>query len=114
LMQERTGLAPEALADKVKALIITKGGDGSLIYANGQIIEIPPAKPHDTLDPTGCGDAYRAGLVFGLLENLDWATTGRIASLMGAMKVENHGTQNHSFTLAAFKERYRENFGTVF
>lgn len=114
LMQERTGLSPEALAEKVKALIITRGADGSLIYTGGQVIEIPSAKPQATLDPTGCGDAYRAGLVYGLLESLDWATTGRIASLMGAMKVETHGTQNHSFTLAAFKERYRENFDSVF
>ena len=114
LMQERTGLSPVALAKKVKALIITRGADGSLVYTGGQVIEIPPAKPQATLDPTGCGDAYRAGLVYGLLENFDWATTGRIASLMGAMKVETYGTQNHSFTLATFKERYRENFDSVF
>ena len=114
LMQERTGLTPDELARKVDALIITRGANGSQVYAGGEIIEIPPARPHATLDPTGCGDAYRAGLVYGLLEGLDWATTGRIASLMGAMKVETHGTQNHSFTLNAFKERYRENFGSGF
>ena len=114
LMQERTGLSPEAMAERVDALIITRGGNGSLIFTGGTVIEIPSAKPHAVLDPTGCGDAYRAGLVFGLLEGLDWATTGRIASLMGAMKVETYGTQNHSFTLAAFKDRYRENFGSSF
>ena len=114
LMQERTGLSPEEMAERVEALIITHGGNGSLIFTGSDIIEIPPARPHAVLDPTGCGDAYRAGLVFGLLEGLDWAVTGRIASLMGAMKVETYGTQNHSFTLATFKERYRENYGSSF
>lgn len=114
LMQERTGLSAEELAKKVRALIITRGGNGSLIYAEGKIIEIPAAKPKAVLDPTGCGDAYRAGLLFGLSEGLDWETTGRIASLIGAIKIETAGTQNHSFTLAEFKDRYRENFGTTF
>jgi len=114
LMEERTGLSPEQLATKVKALIITKGGDGSLIYADGGIVEIPSAKPKAVIDPTGCGDAYRAGLLYGLTEELDWATTGRIASLLGAIKIETAGTQNHSFTLNEFKERYRENFGHGF
>jgi adenosine kinase len=114
LMQERTGLSPEELAQKVEALIITKGSAGSLIYTASGTIEIPPAKPAAALDPTGCGDAYRAGLIFGLLEGLDWATTGRIASLAGAIKVETHGTQNHSYTLNSFRERYRENFGHDF
>ncbi|WP_045223729.1 carbohydrate kinase family protein [Methyloterricola oryzae] len=114
LMQERTGLKPEELAKKVKALVITRGANGSLIYTDGQCLEIPAAKPKAVLDPTGCGDAYRAGLLFGLLQDMDWATTGRIASLMGAVKVETAGTQNHSFTLAAFRERYHENFGHSF
>jgi adenosine kinase len=114
LMEERTSLAPDELAKRVKALIITKGGDGSLIYTNGGVIEIPPAKPKAVLDPTGCGDAYRAGLLYGLSEELDWETTGRIASLIGAIKIETAGTQNHSFTLAEFKERYHENFGHSF
>jgi adenosine kinase len=71
-----------------------------------------PAK--QVLDPTGCGDAYRAGLLYGLLNEYDWATTGRIASLLGAIKIEHHGTQNHHFSMAAFKERYLETFGTTF
>jgi len=111
LMQDRTGLAPEELAQRVEALIITKGAQGSLIYTNGICHEIPPAKPNAVLDPTGCGDAYRAGLIYGLLEEFDWPTIGRIASLMGAIKVETYGTQNHSFTLHGFRERYRESFG---
>ncbi|MFM8330283.1 MAG: carbohydrate kinase family protein [Candidatus Methylumidiphilus sp.] len=114
LMEERTGLTPEQLAAKVKALIITRGGDGSLVYTDGGVVEIPSAKAKALLDPTGCGDAYRAGLLYGLTEELDWATTGRIASLMGAIKIETAGTQNHAFTLTEFKERYRENFGESF
>jgi len=114
LMQERTGLAPEELAQRLEALIVTKGAQGSLIYTGGTCHEIPPAQPKAVLDPTGCGDAYRAGLIYGLLEEFDWPTIGRIASLMGAIKVETAGTQNHSFTLPAFKERYRENFGGEF
>lgn len=114
LMQDRTGLAPEELAQRVEALIVTKGAQGSLIYTNGICHEIPPAKPNAVLDPTGCGDAYRAGLIYGLLQEFDWPTIGRIASLMGAMKVETKGTQNHSFTLQTFRERYRENFGPEF
>ena len=112
LMQDRTGLRAEELATKVRALIVTKGSQGSLIYSEGRVIEIPPAKPLATRDPTGCGDAYRAGLVHGILENYDLETTGRIASLMGAIKVASPGTQNHGFTQQEFKDRYRESFGT--
>jgi adenosine kinase len=114
LMQERTGLAPEQLAQRVEALIVTRGSSGSLIYTDGNRLEIPAATPKAMLDPTGCGDAYRAGLIYGLLEDMDWPTTGRIASLMGAIKVETAGTQNHSFSLADFRERFHENFGHSF
>jgi adenosine kinase len=114
LMQERTGLSLEELAERVEALVVTKGANGSLIYTDGTCLEIPAAKPGAALDPTGCGDAYRAGLIYGLMQELEWPIVGRIASLMGAIKVENYGTQNHSITLNAFKERYRENFGHEF
>ena len=114
LMQERTGLTLEQLAAKVDALIITLGGQGSKIYAQGQCLNIPAANPKALLDPTGCGDAYRAGLLYGLLNELDWEATGRIASLMGAIKIEHNGTQNHSFDMAGFQQRYFENFGSNF
>jgi adenosine kinase len=114
LMQERTGLSLEELAERVEALVVTKGANGSLIYTDGTCLEIPAAKPGAALDPTGCGDAYRAGLIYGLMQELEWPIVGRIASLMGAIKVETYGTQNHSITLNAFKERYRENFGHEF
>lgn len=114
LMLERTGLTIDALAEKVKALIITKGSKGSFIYTEGNLLEIPVVSAPAALDPTGCGDAYRAGLLYGLLEGLDWPTIGRIASLAGSIKVETHGTQNHSYTLSQFKERYYAHFGYRF
>lgn len=114
LMQERTGLSLEAMAERVEALIITLGGQGSKIYTQGQCIVIPSAKPHALMDPTGCGDAYRAGLLYGLMNELDWETTGRIASLMGTIKIEHHGTQNHSFDMENFRQRYYESFDRSF
>ena len=111
LLSERTGWSPEAIAARVAALIVTRGGDGSWIYAQGQRHEIPPARPARIADPTGCGDAYRAGLLFGLQRGLDWPNTGRIASLAGAIKIEHHGTQQHGYDWAAFATRFRDNFG---
>ena len=83
-----------------------------MIYTNQGDIEIPAAKPNITNDPTGCGDAYRAGLLFGLMKTKDWLTVGRIASLMGAIKIECHGTQNHHFSMESFEERFKANFGS--
>ncbi|MDO9104548.1 MAG: carbohydrate kinase family protein [Methylovulum sp.] len=114
LMQERTGLSLEQIAERVGALIITLGAQGSKIYTQGRCISIPAALPKTVNDPTGCGDAYRAGLLYGLMNEFDWETTGRIASLMGAIKIEHHGTQNHSFDIPTFRQRYHENFGSSF
>jgi adenosine kinase len=96
---------------QVDALIVTRGAEGSLIYTSGAQYEIPTVKPAAVEDPTGCGDAYRAGLLYGLLRDLDWETTGRIASLAGSIKIECHGTQNHSFTLDEFEQRFKASFG---
>ena len=112
LIQSYTGLSLEELAKMVEALIITRGGKGSDIYTKGGCIQIPPATAKAVLDPTGCGDAYRSGLLYGLMNSYSWEETGRIASLMGAIKIEHHGTQNHTFTMEEFKIRYHENFGT--
>ena len=114
LMQDRTGLTLEQMAAKVEAVIVTRGGKGSTILVGSECHEIPLAKPKEVLDPTGCGDAYRAGLLYGLLEDLDWETTGKIASLMGALKIESSGTQNHSCTMEGFRDRFQENFGYSF
>ena len=111
LVRERTGLDAAAVASKVEALIVTRGARGSVVHAGGASIEIPPARAGDTADPTGCGDAFRAGLIHGLVNGMDWETTGRLASLMGAIKVERHGTQNHRCTRADLEARFRESFG---
>jgi adenosine kinase len=114
MVREKTGLTINELAGRLRALIVTRGGKGSIIYADGQEHSIPAALPKAVKDPTGCGDAYRAGLIYGLNRNLDWETTGRIASLMGAIKIEHYGTQNHKFTLDEFLIRFREEFGRDF
>ncbi|GMR19858.1 MAG: carbohydrate kinase family protein [Gammaproteobacteria bacterium] len=110
LMSERTGKSLKDLAHRVEALIVTRGGEGSHIYLDNKHLEIPTAAISAANDPTGCGDAYRAGLLFGLMNELDWDTTGRVAALMGAIKIECHGTQNHQFTPASFAERYQASF----
>ena len=111
LMQQRTGKTIEQLAQEVRAVIVTRGAEGSLVYTGDKLYEIPAAKVSQLQDPTGCGDAYRAGLLYGLQNNLDWDVTGRIASLMGAIKIEQAGTQNHHFTFDEFNSRFQENFG---
>jgi adenosine kinase len=84
-----------------------------VIYSPAGELAIPCAAPRAIVDPTGCGDAYRAGLIHGLIHGLDWETTGRIASLMGAIKIEVRGTQNHSFTQDEFAGRFRTSFGVA-
>jgi adenosine kinase len=113
LMQQKTGWSVADVLREVRALIVTRGADGSVIYTAHSEIAIPRATARAIVDPTGCGDAYRAGLMHGLMHGLDWELTGRIASLMGALKIEVRGTQNHRFTPAEFAERFRESFGTL-
>jgi adenosine kinase len=111
LMQERTEKRLSELATRVKAIIVTLGARGSCIYTDGKVIEIPVVNAAAVNDPTGCGDAYRAGLLYGLSRDMDWETTGRIAALLGAIKIERHGTQNHFFTRDQFASRFKESFG---
>lgn len=111
LLQERTGWSAETIASKVKAYFITRGPKGSEVHTPDGMIQIPSANAMRVVDPTGCGDAYRAGLIFGFMNNLDLATTGRIASLMGALKIEHLGPQNQRFDYAEFAEQFRQQFG---
>ena len=110
LMQERTGMSAEEIAGELDALIVTRGAEGSYIYTGGARIDIPAAKPESIQDPTGCGDAYRAGLLFGLMNGMDWETTGRLAALLGAIKIASKGTQNHHFTRSTIAEQYQQQF----
>ena len=111
MLQERTGSKLEELAGKVKALVVTLGARGSLVMTDGRRIEIPSVKPGQVVDPTGCGDAYRAGLLYGIAAGFDWPTTGRLASLLGSIKIASRGGQNHQFTRDEVAQRYKESFG---
>jgi adenosine kinase len=110
LLQQKTGWGVGELTQRVAALIVTRGAAGSIIYTRDGQLAIPSAPAAAVVDPTGCGDAYRAGLIHGLLHGLDWPSTGHIASLMGAIKIESRGTQNHRFTRAAFGARLASAF----
>jgi adenosine kinase len=111
LLQEKTGKSRKQLAAQVEALIVTKGGEGSDIHIKDKVHAIPAAKTGPLVDPTGCGDAYRAGLLYGIAQGMDWEVTGRMAALLGAIKIEQHGTQNHTFDRDAFGARYKQSFG---
>jgi len=111
MLHEKTGWSEQDITARVEALIVTYGGDGSVIYTREARYEIPCARPRELVDPTGCGDAYRAGVVHGLLQKCDWPTIGRLGSLMGAIKIESRGPQNHRFARPEFERRYVENFG---
>ena len=113
VVQQKTGWSAREVLEHVEALIVTRGAEGSVIYTRSGEIRVPCARPTAVVDPTGCGDAYRAGLIHGLLHGRDWETTGRIASLLGAIKIESRGTQNHKFDRAGFERRYKDNFGAV-
>jgi adenosine kinase len=111
LLQTRTGLSLEQLACEVEALVVTKGAEGADIYAGGKILPIPTAPAGEVLDPTGCGDAFRAGLLYGIAHGLDWESSGRLASLMGAIKIESRGGQNHAPSRLEIETRFAESFG---
>ena len=111
MLSERTGWSASEIAERVQAYIITRGGEGSHWHTRDGLLEIPCAKAARIADPTGCGDAYRAGLLFGLMRGMDLATTGRIASLAGTIKVEHPGTQNQRYTPAEFADRFEAEFG---
>lgn len=111
LLQDKTGKTLAELAQGKRALIVTRGGEGSTIYADGKEIIIPCAKATALLDPTGCGDAYRAGLLYGIQKGWDWETTGRLASLMGTIKIASRGGQNHKPTRDDIMAQFQQHFG---
>jgi len=112
LLEERTGRSLVELSGIVEALIVTRGASGSTIHAGGQQIDIPCVTASEVVDPTGCGDAYRAGLLYGIATGRDWRTTGQLASLMGALKISSRGGQNHVADRAVIAAAYRKHFGT--
>lgn len=111
VIEDKTGLNTSTVLDRVDTLIVTRGASGSIIHTRAGTIEIPAAGAEREADPTGCGDAYRAGLLYGLMHGMDWETTGRIASLMGKIKIEVRGTQNHRFDEQEFADLFKSHFG---
>ena len=111
LLQERTGWSEREIASKVKAFIVTRGPKGCDIFHDGISVNVPPAKEEAVVDPTGCGDAFRAGMIYGLENGHDWPTIGRIGNLMGALKVSHHGTQNQQFDFDSFNAEFEKQFG---
>ena len=110
MFQKKTGLDLDEVKSRLEALIVTRGSEGSRIHTKEKLYEIPIAMPEVITDPTGCGDAFRAGMLYGLMNDMDWETTGRLAALMGMVNIEQNGTQNHAHTRDELFARFEENF----
>jgi adenosine kinase len=111
LLTGRTGLTLKGIAQRVSALIVTRGEQGAEIFTNGQRMDIPCVQADRVVDPTGCGDAFRAGILYGLTNGMDWATTGRLSSLLGAIKIAHQGAQNHAPSRIEIEDRFQKAFG---
>ena len=111
MLEEKTGRRLEELAGEVKALVVTHGAQGSVLFAGGQRHDIPCVQADAVADPTGCGDAYRAGLLYGIAHGWDWPSTGKLGAVMGAIKIAHRGAQNHAPASGEVEERFRRAFG---
>lgn len=111
LLTERTDLTLQEIAQRVSALVVTRGEQGAEIFTDGQRIDIPCVEAERVIDPTGCGDAFRAGMLYGLTNGMDWATTGRLSSLLGAIKIAHQGAQNHAPSRTEIDDRFQQAFG---
>ncbi len=114
LLTERTGLTLQEIAERVSALVVTRGEQGAEIFTADGKFDIPVVKVGAVVDPTGCGDAFRAGMLFGLTRGMDWMTIGRLSSLMGAIKIESQGGQNHAPSVDEIEQRFEREFGYRF
>ena len=110
MLQQKTGKTLEQIASKLEALIVTRGGQGCDVYSNGGEIHVDAINIGQAEDPTGCGDAFRSGLLYGVKNDLDWQTAVQIGSVMGGIKIESHGTQNHAPSKSDIEARYKENY----
>jgi adenosine kinase len=111
MLEEKTGRKLEEIARGVTALVCTLGSKGSVIFSGGQRYEIPCVQADSVVDPTGCGDAYRAALLYGLAHGWDWPSTGRLGSVLGGIKIAHRGAQNHAPARADIETRFSEAFG---
>lgn len=112
LLSERTGLAIEEIARRVEALVVTLGAEGSRIHVGGATIHVPVVRARALVDPTGCGDAHRAGLLYGMAQGWDWQRTGRLSSLLGSIKIAARGGQNHALDRDLVARLYAKEFGS--
>lgn len=110
VVEQKTGRSVEQLAATMEAVVVTRGAEGSSIYTKGRRIDVPAVKPEAVVDPTGCGDAYRSGLLHGLARGWGWEESGRLASLMGSIKIAHRGGQNHRPGREVIATRLREQF----
>jgi len=113
LLCDRTGRSLEQLAGELDALIVTRGGEGSHIHAHGRRYDIPCVQAEAVVDPTGCGDAYRSGLLYGIAAGWDWERTGRLAAVMGALKIAHRGGQNHRPQHDQIADCFKRAFGST-
>jgi len=111
MFEERTGRSLPDIARMVEAVVMTRGAEGSTVYTGGQQFDVPAVKPDGLVDPTGCGDAYRAGLLHGIAKGWDWTRCARLASLMGSIKIAHRGGQNHKPPRSEIAARYEKAFG---
>jgi adenosine kinase len=111
VVEQRTGKSVEEIARMIEAVVVTRGAEGSSVFTGGARIEVPSVKPEAVVDPTGCGDAYRAGLLYGMARRWTWEKAARLASVMGSIKIAHRGGQNHRPTHDAIANRFREAFG---
>jgi adenosine kinase len=111
LVSNKTGWALDEIAQRVQALIVTRGEHGARIHHRGETEDIPVVQASKIVDPTGCGDAFRGGLLYGIERGYDWATTGRLASLMGSLKIEQAGPQTYAPSAEEIDQRFKQAFG---
>jgi adenosine kinase len=111
LLAERTGMPLEDIARRVDTLVVTLGAEGSVIHTQGGVLLIGAAQAAAVVDPTGCGDAYRAGLLYGMAHDWDWERTGQLAATLGALKIGSRGGQNHAVNREKVAALYSDSFG---
>jgi adenosine kinase len=111
VVEKKTGKDLAAIARALDALVVTRGAEGSIIHTGGKEIAVPAVAAEALVDPTGCGDAYRAGLLYGIARDWGWTRSAQLASVMGSIKIAHRGGQNHRPHREAIAKRFREAFG---
>ena len=111
LVEQKTGKSLAELSTRVEAVVVTRGAEGADVHFSGQQIHVPAVKPDSLVDPTGCGDAFRAGLLYGMARGWDWRRSARLASLMGSIKIAHRGGQNHRVSREEVERRFEDAFG---